>query len=128
MRFPFFKNGFNILRCPVRFLVEGLGSATEGKLKTFEKNAWLFFFQLLNARIKFFPQSQELKLKNPTKEKRKEVPDGNLEKESSKRGGGEKKKRTQAWDYRRMCRVLRRALNEKSFLQVWGPRVRPAEG
>lgn len=29
---------------------------------------------------------------------------------------------------RRMCRVLRRALNEKSFLQVWGPRARPAEG
>lgn len=93
MRFPFFKNGFNILGCPVRFLVEGLGSATEGKLKTFEKNAWLFFFQFLNARIKFSPQSQELKMKNPTKEKRKEVPDGNLEKIHRKEGAGKKKGR-----------------------------------
>ena len=55
------------------------------------------------------------------------LPDAeNLEKIHRKEGAG--KKRTQAWDSRRTCRVLRRALNEKSFLQVWGPRVQPAEG
>lgn len=70
------------------------GVATEGKPKTFEKNVRLFFFfQFLTARIKFLPQSQELKMKNPTKEKRKEVPDGNLE-TIEKRGRGKKKKDT----------------------------------
>lgn len=92
MRFPFFKNGFNILGCPVRFLVEGLGSATRGKAEDLREKCLTFFFQFLNARIKFFPQSQELKMKNPTKGKRKEVPDGNLEKIHRKEGAGKKKK------------------------------------
>lgn len=94
MRFPFFKNGFNILGCPVRFLVEGLGSCYRGKAEDLrEKCPAFFFFQFLTARIKFLPQSQELKMKNPTKEKRKEVPDGNLE-TIEKRGRGKKKKDT----------------------------------
>lgn len=111
-------------------MVEGQGSTTEGKPKTFEKDVWLFFFffPVLNCKYKVFNLSlQELKMKKILpKEKRKDVPDGNLEKIHRKEGAG--KKRTQAWDSRRTCRVLRRALNEKSFLQVWGPRVQPAEG
>lgn len=82
--------------------------------------SFFFFFQFSTASIKFLPQSQELKMekKNPTKRKEKGCSRWKSGKILiGKRGRGKKGRKHET--KRRLCRVLRRALNGKSFLQGW---------
>lgn len=67
MPFPFLKDGFNILGCPVRFLVEGgSGERYRGKAQDFPERGlvWGFFlFPVLNCKNKVLPLPPEWKQK-----------------------------------------------------------------
>lgn len=112
MPFPFLKDGFNILGCPVRFLVEGgSGERYRGKAQDFPERGlvWVFFlFPVLNCKNKVLPLTPEWKQKQALAEERDPEGDRPV---GAGRGAASR-------GYRRVCRVLRRALNEKSFLQV----------
>lgn len=52
-------------------------------------SGFFFFFPVLNCKNKVLPQFQGLKMKtNPTKRKRKEIPEGNGKRFLDKRGRG----------------------------------------
>lgn len=99
MTFPFLKDGFNILGCPVRFLVEGgSGERYRGKAQDFQERGlvWFFCFQFSTARIKFYLSLQNENKNKPYQKKVQGGSGGESRRKSSTRAGGEREQQAGA--------------------------------
>lgn len=92
MTFPFLKDGFNILGCPVRFLVAGgSGERYRGKAQDFQERGlvWFFCFQFSTARITFYLSLQNENKNKPYQKKVKGGSRGESRRVIDQKGRGE---------------------------------------